>query len=82
VALVPPEEGLAEVYGGIRHVPLVRQALSLVPDEVANLDSMEQSFYLPYPVIDDPAAPCPRAIARAQIELLAARVSYLNDCFY
>ncbi len=82
VPLVSPEDGLREVYGGHSHVPYVRQALSLVPDEVHNLDRIEQAYYLPFDIVARPDVDSGRQLTRTQIELLAARVSYLNDCFY
>jgi alkylhydroperoxidase family enzyme len=82
VPIVDPTDGLEEVYSSDGHVPLVRQALSLVPDEVRNLDRLEQTHYLPFDHVGDPASNAGRALTRPQIELVAARVSFLNDCFY
>ena len=72
------------VKGGGRRerVPYVRQALSLVPDEIRNLDLIEQGYYLPFDAVGNPASNGGRQLARPQIELIAARVSYLHDCFY
>ena len=82
VPLVSAADGLEDVYQGIPHVPLVRQALSLVPDEIGNLDRIEQAHYLAFHAVRPPTSNGGRAITRPQIELLAARVSFLHDCFY
>jgi hypothetical protein len=82
VPLVSPEDGLADVYDGNPHIPLVRQALSLVPDEVRNLDRLEQAHYLPFEAVRVPGSTGGRQLTRPQVELLASRVSFLNDCFY
>ena len=82
VPTVSPTDGLHDVYSGFEHVPYVRQALSLVPDEIRNLDLIEQGYYLPFDAVGNPASNGGRQLARPQIELIAARVSYLHDCFY
>ena len=82
VPLVSAEDGLVDVYRGDPHVPMVRQALSLVPEEIANLDRIEQTHYLPFSQVRQPSSNGGRELGRPQIELLAARVSYLHDCFY
>ncbi len=58
----------------------VIRALSLVPDEVRQLAELGAAHYLPFERMMDPLAA--RAIDRMQIELLAARVSALRECFY
>jgi len=58
----------------------VIRALSLVPDAVRQLSRLSAAHYLPLDRIVDLRAG--RAIDRAQIELVAARVSALNECFY
>ena len=75
-----PEAGL---YGGARRAPNVVRALSLVPDEVRLLRAQAPSHYLPFERVPDPSfTPPGRALSRAQMELIAARVSALNECFY
>lgn len=72
-----PEAGL---YGDGPFVPNIVRALSLVPDEVRMLRRMSDAHYLPVEQIPDPTAR--RALDRMQMELVAARVSALNECFY
>lgn len=59
----------------------VRRALSLVPREASGLFDMVDAQYLPGRSIPDVAARH-RAIDRAQMELIAGRVSAINMCFY
>lgn len=61
----------------------VLRALSLVPDEVRNLADLSAAHYLPTERVADPTARRDGGVLeRAQIELLAGRVSALNECFY
>ena len=60
--------------------PNVIRALSLVPDEVRGLKELSAAQYVPLKALFDLRAG--RAIDRSQIELLAGRVSALNECFY
>jgi hypothetical protein len=61
----------------------VLRALSLVPDEVRLcIHVLLPSQYMDPALVRDPASDAGRAINRAQMELLAARVSALNQCFY
>ncbi len=76
-AAVGPEAGL---YGDAPIVPNIVRALSLVPDEARALRALVDAHYVPVARIPDPTAR--RALDRAQIELVAARVSALNECFY
>jgi hypothetical protein len=82
VPIVSPQDGFHDVYASNEHIPLVRQAMSLVPAEVANLDSIEQAHYIPFDCVSEPGKSGGRALSRPQIELVAARVSFLNNCFY
>ena len=56
------------------------RALSLVPDAVRDLRILSAAQYLPL----DKAGDCAyrRALGREQVELLAGRVSAINECFY
>lgn len=56
-------------------------AMSLVPDAVRMLNRTQKAHYLDIAKLGF-SGPSGRAISRPQIELLAARVSALNDCFY
>lgn len=55
-------------------------ALNAVPAEAAAQESLHGVLYLSYPDMADLHAQ--RGLSRAQMELVAARVSYLNDCLY
>jgi hypothetical protein len=70
----------ADVYGGADFVPNIVRAMSLVPDEVRALRRATESHYVPVAQIGDPAVR--RTLDRSQMELVAARVSALNECFY
>ena len=59
----------------------IRRALSLVPSEACGLFDMVDAQYLPGRLMPDLAAQH-RAINRAQMELIAGRVSAINGCFY
>ena len=59
----------------------VRRALSLVPREASGLFDVVDAQYLPGRLIPDVAGRY-RAIDRAQMELIAGRVSAINGCFY
>jgi hypothetical protein len=58
----------------------VIRAMSLVPDAVRDLKSLSAAHYLPVEDVVNPAAHT--ALSRPQIELVAGRVSALNECFY
>ncbi len=60
--------------------PYVVRALSLVPAEVEAWQSLSAAQYLSIERMR--SFDSPRAIDRSQIELVAGRVSALNECFY
>ena len=61
----------------------VIRALSLAPDEVRTLNDLGGAHYIDHGLVRDPSATrADGALTRAQIELVAGRVSLLNDCFY
>lgn len=69
----------ADLYREGRH-PNVGRALSLVPDEVRGVKDLSAAQYFPgHQVID---VRLERSLSRAQMELIAGRVSALNQCFY
>lgn len=74
---VGPEAGL---YGNAAFVPNIMKALSLVPDEARALRRSSDTHYVPAEQIPDPSVR--RALDRMQMELVASRVSALNQCFY
>ena len=55
--------------------------MSLVPDEVQTLNDLGAVHYLPNAHVPDPSASL-GSLSRPQIELVAGKVSILNDCFY
>jgi hypothetical protein len=59
----------------------VIRALSLVPDEVRTLKDLSAAHYLRDDQVANPRAHM-QHLARPQMELLAARVSALHECFY
>lgn len=80
VPLLAPENASgidADIYGGGGFVPNIIRALSLVPDHVRTLRKWSNAHY-----VDVGDISARRAIDRQQIELVAARVSALNECFY
>ncbi len=72
----------ADLFAGIpgKQAPNVIRALSLVPDEVRAWKDLAGAQYLSSDQML--SFESPRAIDRAQIELVAGRVSALNECFY
>ena len=73
------EQSLASYWGG---VPAnIRRALSLVPEEAYEWFRLVEVQYLPGKAMRDFANEY-RAVTHAQIELIAGRVSVLNQCFY
>jgi hypothetical protein len=73
------EQSLATYWAG---VPAnIRRALSLVPEEAYEWFRLVEVQYLPGKAMRDFAKEY-RAITHAQIELIAGRVSVLNQCFY
>ena len=59
----------------------VIQAMSLVPDEVRTLGDLSAAHYLPNKEVNNPAARGEH-LDRQQIELVAGRISALNQCYY
>jgi len=71
----------ADLYGGAPLAPNIASALSLVPDEARMLARLAAVHYLPIEHVPDPTFRR-GALDRPQMELVAARVSALNQCFY
>ena len=83
VPMIAPEDATgpeADLYGDAEVVPNIVRALSLVPPEVRALRRAADTHYVPVAQIPDPSVR--RALDRPQMELVAARVSALNECFY
>lgn len=71
----------ADLYADVPgRVPNVVRALSLVPDALRTLKDLGAAHYVPFAEV--PVVTRGRAIDRAQMELVAARVSALRECFY
>ena len=60
--------------------PGAPSALSAVPAEVDAMFELHGVLYLSLEEMGDPAIE--KTLTRAQMELIAARTSLLNDCFY
>jgi len=56
------------------------QALSLVPSENTALETLHGALYLTYEEMSDPNSG--KDLTRPQMELVAARTSAINECFY
>lgn len=83
VPMITPENAAgpeADLYGEAAIIPNIMRALSLVPSEVRALRRAAETHYVPVEQISDPTVR--RALDRPQMELVAARVSALNECFY
>lgn len=75
---VPSSHG--DLFLNLTRVPNIARALSAVPEHVYELRDAMGSHYLGLREMADPQA-C-REIDRLQMELIASRVSALNECFY
>ena len=83
VPMIAPEDASgpeADLYGDMPMVPNIMRALSLVPEQARALQRSSNAHYLGVAEISDPTVR--RSLDRMQIELVAARVSALNECFY
>jgi len=83
VPMIAPEDASgpeADLYSPGAMIPNIVRALSAVPAEVRMLQVLSAAHYLPVEQIVDLTAR--RALDRMQMELVAARVSALNQCFY
>jgi len=70
----------ANLYFGEAFVPNIARALSSVPSHVPALLGTMAAMYIPPGGLLDPSVS--RDLDRLQIELVASRVSALNECFY
>ena len=57
------------------------RTMSLVPDEVRSLRDLLEVHYVPFEKVREPNAGT-GALTRPQMELVAAKVSLMNDCFF
>jgi len=74
-----PELGLYEPNA---FVPNVGRGLSLVPDALRSARDLMLAHYMRYEQVVTDYEPPDRPISRSQIELVAARTSANNGCFY
>lgn len=72
----------ADLWAAKGHTANVLRALSVVPDEVRMLNRLSTVQYVKPEDVPNHQNNNGRAISRAQIEFVAARVSAINDCFY
>lgn len=70
-----------ELYGGVPK-PYIIRSLSLVPDEMRRHLEMEQVYYLPLKRIIDYDYQHHEGLNRVQVEVVAGRISAINECFY
>ena len=70
-----------DLYAGMPIAPNVFAAMSLVPDAVRDLKRLSSVHYLAGGQVANPLARG-EVLTRSQMELIAARVSSLNECFY
>ncbi len=71
----------ADIYLGFPRAANVWAAMSLHPDSVRWLNDLFHAHYLSWEEIGDLETEH-RTLTRAQLEIMAARVSALNECFY
>ena len=73
--------GARDLFAGVVHASNIIRALSLVPAATRDQLVLTRALYLPPAHIPSTGAGG-RALSRPQIELIASRVSALNQCFY
>ena len=80
--LAKPSGRDADLYDAIPMpvVPNIVNALSLVPDEIRGMLDLGQAEYVSFDNLTDFTAH--RSLDRRQTELIATRVSAINECFY
>jgi hypothetical protein len=73
-----------DTYGSdtVEGAPFIYRALSLVPEEAQGLIELGCAQYIKIDDFMDLDFTFEPQISRAQVELLAARVSAINECFY
>jgi hypothetical protein len=71
----------SDLFPGGRTGNVIR-AMSLVPEAVRLLKTLSKAHYVPIATVGNPASNHGRALSRSQIELIAGRVSAMNECFY
>ena len=85
VPMLRPEtltEAEADIFGGMPQTANVLRAMSLVPDAVRHLGVQSAVQYVDMPNVRNFESSGQLGLSRPQIELVAARTSAINDCFY
>ena len=78
-----PEGGdIAKALYGDMPKPYIVRGLSLVPDEMEKHIELEQAQYMPLKHVRDFGHQHHKGLTRAQVEVVAGRVSAINECFY
>ncbi|NKB36028.1 MAG: hypothetical protein GKR93_02510 [Gammaproteobacteria bacterium] len=78
-----PEGGeIALELFGSEPAPNIVRSLSLVPEEARRLNTVIDMEYFSAETIFDLTRSSLRALSRPQMELVAAKISALNQCFY
>jgi len=81
--LAQPQFNWVPVAEPADEVAAVVQAYTAVPDEQRNTWRMADAQYMPVAAMVDPDwSRRPGGLSRAQMELVAARLTRLRDCFY
>lgn len=70
-----------ELYGG-KWQPYIMRALSLVPGELRDHLELEEVQYMPMSKVMVPDHQHHVGVTRAQAEVVAGRVSAINECFF
>ena len=71
----------ADLYPPRAVVPNIAKALSLVPNEARMIRPLTAALYMPIEHVSDPTF-ARGPLDRMQMELIAGRVSAINQCFY
>ncbi len=79
---VPAGPQARQVYGSAGPQPFIYRALSLVPEETRRCIAGGNVQYLPLDKFMDFSYSHQPGLSRVQVEIVAARISALNDCFY
>lgn len=84
VPTVPPDGAIgleADLWKGTRAANVIR-ALTLVPDALRDWRALAAAQYLSFAAMGNFVKDPDRALDRMQMELVAGRVSAINECFY
>jgi hypothetical protein len=84
VPTVPPEGGVgneADLWPSGRSANVIR-ALTLVPDALRDWRALAGAHYLSFAAMRNFVKDEARSLNRMQMELIAGRVSSINECFY